>query len=162
MTILTYIFLGITALIATLLDISYFSFLSVAGSSILLVFIIQLILAALDLKYYSIIFASFAVLFYAGLSSVPIQYILILFIIIPLLIFYLRQKIRFDLTYFSFLFIIVGSCAVFQILLIILELNFSIQSFLSALTFIVVNSLAGIVVFSIAKIVAQKLKLVKD
>lgn len=162
MTIFTYLFFGILALISTMLDISYFSFLSIAGSSILITFIISILLASFELRYYSVIFATFAILFYAGLSSVPIYYLLVLFVIIPILVFYARKRVLFELNYFSFLLIIIGSTAIFEIILLIFGLGFSTNAFISAGMFIILNSLTGIILFSVSKKVALQLKFVKN
>lgn len=162
MTIFTYLFFAILTLISSLLDISYFSALPVFGSSILLTFQLIIVIAAYDWRYYSIIFAAFAILFYTGLSSLPIYFILILFIGIPLLIFYLRKRIIFELNYFTFLTIIFASNLVFQIAYLIIGWDFSINIIFAALSFILINSLAGIILFIISSKFAQTLKIRKN
>lgn len=162
MTIFTYIFFAILTLITSLLDISYFSALPIFGSSILLTFQLIIVIAAYDWRYYSIIFATFAILFYAGLSSLPIYLILALFIGIPLLIFYLRKRIIFELNYFSFLSIIIASNLIFQIIYLISVWDFTSNTFFASLSFILINSLTGIIIFFISSKFAQTLKIGKN
>lgn len=162
MTIFTYLFFGLLALVSTLLDISFFSFLPVGGASILTTFIILIILASFDLRYYSVIFSAFAVLFYTGLSSVPVYYIAIMFVAIPILVFYIRKRILFELSYFSFLSIIVGSTFLFEIIYLLIEFNFSSNTIYPALMFVLINSLFGIVLFSLSKKITHKFKITKN
>lgn len=162
MTIFTYIFFAILTLITSVLDISYFSAIPILGSSILLTFELVIIIAAYDWRYYSIIFSMFAILFYSGLSSLPIYYILILFIIIPLLIFYLRKRIIFEINYFTFLTIIVASNFLFQMIYLLIEWNFSFDALISALSFILINTLAGMVLFIISSKLSRTLKIGKN
>jgi hypothetical protein len=122
----------------------------------------MVILASFELRYYSIIFAACAILFYAGLSSVPILYIMIMFVGIPMLVFYTRKRFLFELSYLSFLLIIVGSLVVLEIILLIIGLDFSVSSLFAAVMFVAVNALVGIILFPIAKRVAQKLKIVQN
>lgn len=159
---LNYLFFAILALFTTIIDIAFFSFLPIFGSPLLLTFIILIVLGALSLRSHSVAFASFAILFYAGLSSLELQYILILFLAIPFMVTLLRRRFIFELNLYSFGFLMSASCLIFELLLIIFELNFSQAGFLGLLSFTIINTLGGIIVFFLAKKFGANLKILRS
>lgn len=149
MNFTNYIILILLAVISALLDTSFFSFLDVWNATVLLTFQILIVLSLLRFKNVLIVFAALSILLYASLSSLPIIFLIVAFLLIPLLIVYLGTKITFESNFPLILLSFLLINLVFQLLLVAISLEVSGAALTSVASFALINSMVGIIIFYI-------------
>ncbi len=139
------------AFIVSVLDTSFFAFYEIFNSTIISSFLILIILVISDRKKVSLYFGSFCILFLSAFSSLPIYSMFLAYMGIPLIIFYIRQKIYFESNLFPALFVIFIANSLFRLLLLPLS-DFQAEStIISLFSFPIINTLIGLVLFVMAK-----------
>ena len=157
MKIITYLFLILLAFFLSLVDTSFLSFLPIYSATILLTVSVIITFALVGFQKAALIFAAFAVLFYTCFSSLPPIFLAASFLILPLLIVYLKKMAIFETgRYFIFL-IYFFSFLILGLALIILAADFSPSVFLTLFSFATINTLAGLAVFFIVRTIKSKL-----
>ena len=137
----------VVAFLACCLDTSFFAFYEIFNATIISSFCLILVIALLDFKIQSLYYGAFCILFLSALSSLPIYSLFIAYMIIPLLIFYLRQKIYFEAVLPVAVFVLLTSSVIFRLSIIPLG-SFSYEELLlSVLAFPILNTIFGAVIF---------------
>ena len=161
MIVMYYIVILISALVSTLIDVSYLSFIEVSGATVLLSFSILLTLVLMERSRSIWIFSAFLVLFFSIFSSLPILFLIFAFMGIPYLIKFLKQSILFENNPLAIFLIIIFSTFVFQGVLILISKDFSINALNSLVTFILMNTISGALVYYLANYITKRLGIKK-
>lgn len=146
-----YLFLLILAFASTLLDVSFFSFLEIQDATILSSLALLITLSILDLKKSTVIFASFLTLFFAIFSSLSVWMMIALFFGVPLLIFVANHRFAIDRANFLVIFTFIFFNLIFQLSLALFSLDFSATAFKSIISFMIINSVFGLMIYYLAK-----------
>ncbi len=149
-----YIILAILSLLTTLLDTSFFSFIDIFEASIISTFAVLFTMAILNLKREALYFASFSILFYVIFSSVPVYLLFILFLGIPLILYLTKTKIALNqenVLWVITIFLLANF--LFDLLLLLLFGGVSAESITSLFSFIVINTIFGLIIYYLSKIV---------
>jgi hypothetical protein len=142
------IIFGFLALLLTLLDVTFFSNLSVYGATIITTFIVVVIFA-LDKKWESLIlFSSFSFILYSVFSSVPVLVLVFIFYILPFFIHYLRKNYFRDVSAFFSIAYFVPSLFLFDLSLMIATKQWGVEAVLALCYFVIINSVFGIVIYA--------------
>jgi len=149
MKIFYYIFLILLAFCAVLLDTSFFSFLIIYNATILISLILLISMPLSGVRKGTVIYASFLILFFAVFSSLPVWFLLLQFMLIPLIVFYLNQRFALDQSKILVILAFVLCCVFFQLSLAVVSQDFSKQAFVSVISFTIINSIAGVIIFFI-------------
>jgi hypothetical protein len=137
----------VVAFLACCLDTSFFAFYEIFNATIISSFCLILVITLLDYKIQSLYYGAFCILFLSALSSLPIYSLFVAYMIIPLLIFYLRQKIYFEAVLPVAVFVLLISSVIFRLSIIPLG-SFSYEELLlSVLAFPILNTIFGAVIF---------------
>jgi len=154
-----YILIIFLALVLVLLDVSFFSMFSWEDSTIIISYAVAITFALGSNEKKLIIFTASLVLLFAFLSSIPIWADLLLFFFYPYLLFYLRTKylptpsILTSLSYFAV------SAIIFQLTFVSPYLTgIKSQAALSLVTFVILNSWAGYIIFVLKSLGKEKIK----
>ena len=151
MNLLAYIIFIFLALATTLLDTSFFSFLEIYYATILTSLAFLISFSILNLKKGAIIYAAFLTLFFAIFSSLPVWYLICLFFGIPLIIFAVRFRLAIDRSRLLLILTFLIANLLFQLSLAVASLDFSKYAFISIVSFTVINTLAGLIIYFITK-----------
>ena len=149
MNIINYIVIVVVAIVSVILDTSFFSFLEIWHATVLISFQILITLAIIGFRYHLLYFSALAILLYAVFSSVPLYFLILAFLGIPLLIIYLKLKITYDSNFPIILLSFLVINFVFQLGLIGVSLNFSAIAVTSVASFSLINTLAGLIIYYI-------------
>lgn len=156
MKLYKYILLFVLSFLTAILDTSFFSFLTLYEASLISTFSIMIILMILDLRREALYFASFSILFYTIFSSVPVYLLFILFLGIPLFFYLLKTRVAINLESLVWVIIILFlSNLLFDLLLIVFFGDVSAGSLTSLLFFTIINTVFGLIVFYISKIIIK-------
>lgn len=149
MNIINYILITVIAIVSVILDTSFFSFLEVWHATVLITFQILITLSIIGFRQHLLYFAAIAILLYAIFSSVPLYFLILAFLGIPLLIIFLKSKItyesNFPVIFLSFLIVNL----IFQLGLIGASLSFSAAAITSIASFSIINTMAGLIIYYI-------------
>lgn len=137
----------VVAFVACCLDTSFFAFYEIFNATIISSFCLILIIALLDYKIQTLYYGAFCILFLSALSSLPIYSLFFAYMVIPLLIFYLRQKIYFEAVPVVAVFVLLVSSVLFRLVIIPLGSFSSGELLISIMAFPILNTLFGIVIF---------------
>lgn len=147
MNLLVYLIFILLAFLTTLLDTSFFSFLEVYHATILSSFAFLVSFSILDIKKGTLIFAAFLTLFFAVFSSLPVWLIICLFFGIPLIIFVVRFRLAIDRSGFLLVLTFISTGLLFQLSLAMAALDFSKNAFISVISFTIINTIFGLLVY---------------
>lgn len=151
MNLLTYIIFIFLALVTTLLDTSFFSFLEIYYATVLISLAFLISFSILNLRKGVTIYATFLTLFFAVFSSLPVWLLISLFFGIPLIIFAVRFRLAIDRSKLILVSAFLIANLLFQLSLAVVSLDFSKYAFISIVSFMVINTLAGLVIYFITK-----------
>lgn len=151
MKLLYYIILILLAFFAVLLDTSFFSFLEICYATILLSLVILISLPLLNIEKGTIIFATMLIVFFSIFSSLPIWFLTLIFILIPSIVFYLNRRFAFDHSKLLIVMVFVLCSFLFQLGLAIISQDFSQQAFISVISFTIINTIFGVIIFYVFK-----------
>lgn len=149
MTFLSILFVILLALVSSVLDTSFFSFFEFWYATIILSFQILIGFTILGLKNYLLLFAALIILFFSALSSLPPIYLIIIFLIFPFSLFYLKKRLPFEFNFFIIILFFLLINFIFQALLMILSMQFSSQAVTSIASFSLINTSVGIPMYYI-------------
>lgn len=151
MTLFTYFIIPLLALILAVLDTSFFSFHELLGATVITSFSAGIILAVLGLRKHWLLFAASSLLFFTAFSSLPLYILIAVFLGLPLLIFYIKNKIFFESS--LLVTIVIFTLSNFAFRLLILPASYSMEKsiIISTFAFTILNTLAGIIFFVLAK-----------
>ncbi len=151
-----YIILVILSLVTTLLDTSFFSFIDIFEASLISTFAVLLTFTILNFRREALYFASFSILFYTIFSSVPVYLLFILFFGIPIFVYLVKNKIALNLeSIFWIIIILLIANAIFDLLLLFLFGGISAGTLTSFFSFITINTIFGVIIFYLSKIVIR-------
>lgn len=150
-----YIFILLLAFFSSLLDTSFFSFLEIYYATILISLAILISLPMLNVKKGTIIYATMLILFFTIFSSLAIWFLTLMFILIPLIVFYLNHRFAFDHSKLLIVIVFLFCNFLFQFSLATINQDFSTQAFISVLSFTFINTIAGFIVYNLLKIVKK-------
>ncbi len=151
MTLFQLLIIPLIAFIFSVLDTSFFAFYETFSSTVISSFIVLMILVIFDRKKTTVYFGSFCILFLSAFSSLPLYSMILGYLGIPLIIFYFRQKIYFESNLFPALVIMLFSNLLFRLLLLPLSEIRSESTLLSVISFPIINTLIGSILFVLAK-----------
>lgn len=151
MKLLYYILILLLAFISSLLDTSFFSFLEIYYATILISLGILISLPMLNIKKGTVMFATFLILFFTIFSSLEIWFLFLIFISIPLIVFYLNRRFAFDHSKILIILVFLFCNFLFQFSLAVVSQDFSIQAFISVISFTTINTIAGFIIYNILK-----------
>lgn len=151
MNVFTYIIFISLALVTTLLDTSFFSYLEIYYATILTSLAFLISFSILNLKKGAVIYAAFLTLFFAIFSSLPVWLLICLFFGLPLIIFAVRFRLAIDRSILILILTFIVANLLFQLSLAIASLDFSKYAFISVVSFTVINTLAGLAIYYITK-----------
>lgn len=151
MKIQSYIFLFLLALTTTLLDTSFFSSLNFFGATILSTLSILIVFSILERTRASYLFAAFATLCYAALSSLSVYLLVILFLGIPFGIAYLKSKLLIEFNLLLSFFAILSAEFVFILVASAVSSGFSLAILKYIASFLTINTLMTIIIFVLGK-----------
>lgn len=151
MKLLYYIFILLLAFVSTLLDTSFFSFLEIYYATILISLGILISLPMLEIKKGTVIYATLLILFFTIFSSLQIWFLFLIFIIIPLIVFYLNRRFAFEHSKILIVLVFILCNFLFQFSLAAVSQNFSTQAFISVISFTLINTISGILIFYVLK-----------
>lgn len=144
------------AFVLTLLDVSFFSNLTVGGSTIISTYVFITIFSLIGDSSISLVFSLSCVLFFVAFSSVPLFSILLLFFVFPAIIVYLRKN------YFpepsvllSAIFFLVANL-VLELFMLFNAKEFSEAALQTLLYFVIINSIFGVIAFYFTKRIRKK------
>jgi len=155
MKLLYYIFIILLAFVSALLDTSFFSFLEIYYATIIISLAILISLPMLNVRKGTIIYSTMLILFFAIFSSLPIWFLSLIFISIPLMVFYLNHRFAFDHSKLLIIIVFIFCNFMFQFSLAAISQDFSTQAFISVVSFTIINTIAGFIMFNILKIVKK-------
>lgn len=141
------------ALFLSVLDLSFFSAFSLFGATVLTTFMMIVNLALLAKKQSKEEFLIFQVsgfFVYTLLSSVSIWILLVLFILLPSLILYIRLNYFRTLSLPTGLILLIISNLLFEVFLFLQAKQLNSQSVKTIIAFVIMNSLVGFVILFIA------------
>jgi len=147
------------ALLLALVDTSVLSFFPVFEATILLSVSTLIVLSLLGYKREAVYFAGFSAIFYAAFSSMPVYFVVIFFLAMPFLISYLKTKAFFEGNIYLSVLVFLISFFLFGLIFFILEGDLSKNSLLVLFSFMIVNTLSGIIVYFVIKIFMLKLSI---
>jgi len=158
--------LMLLSLILTLLDVSFFTSIPIAGATIISTYAVIINFSILknnkNNNNENFIFEAISLIFFSIFSSVPIWLLLIAFFIIPGTIFYLRKN------YFPAPSIIVSIAffalanLFFDLILLVYFSEYNLAGLKSLLYFVLINTIIGVAIYSIAnylKVKRQEIKI---
>lgn len=151
MKLFYYITILFLAFLSTLLDTSYFSFLEIYYSTILISLGILISLAMLGIKKGTVMYATFLILFFTIFSSLQVWFLFSIFILIPLIVFYLNRRFAFDHSKILIILVFLFCNFLFQFSLAVISQDFSTQAFISVVSFTVINTILGFLIFNVLK-----------
>lgn len=149
------------AFILSLLDISFLGAVSISGATIVSTFVAVVIFAILNNLRSTLLFAAAASLFLTILSSLPLWIILFGFFVIPGLIIYLRRTNLPEPGVLISFFYFVIAAFLFELMFLANYKEFNIAGFNLTGSFVLINSITGVIVFYIVKrftITTQRIK----
>lgn len=141
------IIIGVLAFLLTLLDVAFFSNLSVYGATIISTFLVAIIFSLDDKWENLVVFCSFSLLFYSIFSSVQVVVLFFVFYILPFMVHYLRKNYFretsaiFSVAYFA------PALAIFDLTLMISTKQWGIEAILALCYFVIINSIFGILIY---------------
>lgn len=157
MNLLAYITFVFLALVTTLLDTSFFSFLEIYYATILTSLAFLISFSVLNLKKGAIIYAAFLTLFFAIFSSLPVWLLICLFFGIPLIIFAVRFRLAIDRSKLLLTLTFLIANLLFQLSLATASLDFSKYAFISVVSFTIANTLVGLLIYFVTKKIVNTL-----
>lgn len=134
------------ALACVLLDVSFFSFMAVAGATLLISFIGSMVIAMYRKKEELIVYLLSVVLFFSIFSSLPFPIIIINFLLIPYLANFIRNRFFLEPTIFTGLIYISVSLIIFQLILLCYTKQLNLDTLAASGYFILLNAVAGIII----------------
>lgn len=143
------------AFIFSLLDTSVLSFMPIFSATILLTVSVLIALSLLGLKEQSLIFAIFAVLFYATFSSLSVYFLVVFFLIIPFAILRLKKMAFFESNYLLIFLTFALLFLIFSLAIFILNKEISVQMLTAVAAFVVINTLVGLIVYFVTKMIRR-------
>ncbi len=149
MNLINYIVIVLVAIVSVILDTSYFSFLEIWHATVLITFQILIVLAIIGFRQHLQFFAAIAILLYAIFSSVPLYFLIVAFLGIPLLVIYLKSKITYESNFPVILLSFLIINMVFQLGLVGATFNISAAAMTSVASFSLINTVAGLVIYYI-------------
>lgn len=155
MKLLYYIFILLLAFLSALLDTSFFSFLEFYHATILSSLAILISLPMLDIKKGTVIFATLLILFFTIFSSLQVWFLFLIFIIIPLIVFYLNRRFAFDHSKILIILVFLLCNFLFQFGLAMVSQDFSTSAFISVISFTIINTFTGFFIFYILKTIRK-------
>ena len=151
MSIYQLLLIPLFAFCFSVLDTSFFAFYETMGSTVISSFLILMLLCIFDKKQISIYYGAFCILFLSAFSSLPLYSMIIGYLGIPLLFVYVRQKFYFESSILPAVVVMLISCFLFRLLLLPISDFSSENMFLSIIIFPLINTLFGMVLFTISK-----------
>ncbi|MCX6808251.1 MAG: hypothetical protein NTW50_01105 [Candidatus Berkelbacteria bacterium] len=150
------ILLVVLALSLVLLDVSFFVNFEVNGATFLSSFCVLVVLALVDnsKKYY--IFSLALVLFFSLFTSLPLLVIALNFFLLPAFLNFIRLKFFPEPTPFTSLFYFISISVVFEIIIMIYSGSWNSQALLALLYFVLINSAAGVFLFTMYRIIKKR------
>jgi len=140
------LFFVLLALICVILDVSFFSFMAVAGATLLVSFTGSMVIAMYRKKEELIIYLLSIVLFFSIFSSLPPLIILINFLLIPYLANFIRNRFFPEPTIFTGLIYISVSLILFQLILLGYTRQLNLGMVAASGYFVLINAIAGIII----------------
>lgn len=139
-------FLFILALFSAILDTSFFSAITIFGASIILTYLI-LIFLAIRATEETFIFAAFSVIFFTIFSSISVIIILLNFLIIPLMVFYLRKRFLPEPSFLASLLYFSAGSLIFELIFILYFKEFGREGLTILGSFIAMSTIAGMIIY---------------
>ena len=158
MSIISYITIPALAFLLSILDTSFLSFYEFYNATIISSFAALMIFAILGYRKESLVFGASCILSLSVFSSLPVWVLVSSFLLIPSLIFYIRDKIFFDNNIWAIAIIIFLSNLVFRLLMLSLTVTTGSELTNSVISFPILNLLFGIVFLVLAKKLLTYLK----
>jgi len=149
MNLINYIVIVLVAIVSVILDTSYFSFLEIWHATVLITFQILIVLAIIGFRQHLQFFAAFAILLYAIFSSVPLYFLIVAFLGIPLLVIYLKSKITYESNFPVILLSFLIINMIFQLGLVGATFSISAAAMTSVASFSLINTVVGLVIYYI-------------
>ena len=155
MKLLYYILIILLAFVSTLLDTSFFSFLDIYYATVLTSLAILISLPMLEIKKGTVIYATLLLLFFAIFSSLEIWFLFLVITIIPLIVFYLNRRFAFEHSKILIVLVFLMCNFIFQFGLAVASQDFSTQAFISVISFTVINTIVGVLIYYLLKILRK-------
>jgi len=135
-----FVFLG---LILVLLDVSFFSFITVMGASIITSFLVLIMMAITDRKKDFAYFSLLLVLYFSIFSSLPLFLIGLNILILPLAMnFVMKKYFRSPNVYASSIYFFIASF-VFEFSFLVWVGEWNLNGYMAVLSFVLINTMAG-------------------
>lgn len=151
MNLFTYFAIPLLAILLSIVDTSFLSFHELFGASVISSFAILLIIALLGYRKQSLLFGAAAVLALSTFSSLPVWALICAYLLIPTLIFYIKDKIFFDNNLPALAVIILISNLIFRLLMLPLSTSIGGELIVSVLFYPVLNLIVSIILLAMIK-----------
>lgn len=155
MKIIYYLSIIALAFFSSLLDTSFFSFLEIYYATVLISLGILISLPMLDIKKGTVIYATLLILFFSVFSSLQIWFLFLIFILIPLIVFYFNRRFALDHSKILIILVFLLCNFLFQFGLAAVSQDFSTSAFISVVSFTIINTIAGVLIFYVLKTVSK-------
>ena len=149
----------IIGLLSVLLDVSFLSNFEVYGASVITSFLILIILAISDKGDDYIYFALLLVILFSIFSSLPLGVIAFDLLVLPIALNLVIKKYFPRPNNFTALFYFILATFAFDLFLLIWSRDWSMTGFLAVGYFVVINSLAGWMIYFIYNAIRKKFML---
>jgi len=138
------------------LDVYYFSFLSVKGVIMLSSSLMVIIFSLLQTRDQFYILALSTVIFMAIFSSLPSWLVVVIYLIIPASILYLRNNFLPEPSIISSLFYFIPALSLVSLFMMIGLAGWNMSGLVTSIYFIIANSLFGFFLFTVIKTLRQR------
>lgn len=155
MIIIYYIFIALAALLLSILDTSYLSFLEVNGATVLSAYAVLIILALNGRRSSIIFYSALLTLFYSAFSSLPVLFLIFIFFATPLIIQFFKRKVVIESNFIAILFVFFVFNFLFEGILILISRDFSSSGINAWASFTLINVLFGMAIYYGLKLCAR-------
>ena len=161
MNILRYLMLAFVCVLLVIFDVVFLVNFQLYGATIFSSFLFLVIFAISGRRDDYIFIAFCLVLLFAVFSSLPIWLSLILFIILPSLLHFIRQQYFPEPNVLSSLLYFFAATLCFDFILLVYADGWSIEGAISLASFVAANTLAGCLMFAVAYRFREKRGVIK-
>ena len=151
MNLLSFVIIPLIAFLLAIFDVSFFSFYELFGATVISSFCTLMVLSVLGRRKEAVLFAACSILFLSAFSSLSLFILMLVFLGIPLLIFYARDKIFFETSFSPAVIVFLSSTFIFRLLLSSMNFEADSAEYLSIIVFPIINTLFCIIVFVLLK-----------
>lgn len=135
--------LTICALVLSLLDTSFFSAMPLFGATIISTFVFAMVLCVSKDQNILIYYSVSSVFFFSIFSSLPVWLIVVVFLLIPYILFFIRKKYFPKQSIPSSIPFFMAGTLIFSFILLVYNKQWDIDGVIVVIYFMIINSALG-------------------